>query len=494
MDSTPVSGTNVILEFTGVPLCGSSKDKCQERGRALQEAIMYRFLFRAAYTARNSSVSVYESCVLPAKCDKAAAPVFSVANGGGVKALSRSSVRLCEKKNDVASSNQDEKTNAGKEADPTETATLDAQKADDDGRVTKIAEQIEEQVALRADDGSTTQQQMDGTDQRHEQVVATPKPVRPGAAKSGKESLLDLLGAMKVEVTNKRKLKNLKVKQGYESTSKSKTAAMESTISMFQKATVEASSQSETLDPELVAAASAAASTLPNCSQAESELLRQLRQHEAITEAQKKGDVNNLGVIIADMKVGKNPNRQNARPANQIRFDEDGRGYTHDRGITAELDGVRRKRNLFSGKRLNIFSSTTEEDGVESAVSARPTLWDMDFAHQLSQLTNQRPRNGLEEMIHWTKEGKLWQYPINNEAGLEEEASVSFHEHIFLEKHLEEGFPHQGPVRHFMELVVSGLSRNPYLTVQQKREHISWFRDYFHQKEEVLKEADVYLN
>lgn len=98
-------------------------------------------------------------------------------------------------------------------------------------------------MALRADDGSTTQQQMDGTDQRHEQVVATPKPVRPGAAKSGKESLLDLLGAMKVEVTNKRKLKNLKVKQGYESTSKSKTAAMESTISMFQKATVEASSQ-----------------------------------------------------------------------------------------------------------------------------------------------------------------------------------------------------------------------------------------------------------
>lgn len=78
--------------------------------------------------------------------------------------------------------------------------------------------------------------------------------------------------------------------------------------------------------------------------------------------------------------------------------------------------------------------------------------------------------------------------------GLEEEASVSFHEHIFLEKHLEEGFPSQGPVRHFMELVVAGLSRNPYLTVQQKKEHIAWFRDYFHQKEEVLKEADVYLS
>lgn len=78
--------------------------------------------------------------------------------------------------------------------------------------------------------------------------------------------------------------------------------------------------------------------------------------------------------------------------------------------------------------------------------------------------------------------------------GLEEEATVSFHEHVFLEKHLEDGFPRQGPVRHFMELVVTGLSKNPYLTVQQKKEHIFWFRDYFLQKEDVLREAEVYLN
>lgn len=53
----------------------------------------------------------------------------------------------------------------------------------------------------------------------------------------------------------------------------------------------------EALDPELVAAASAAASTLPDRSQAESELLRQLREHETITEAQKKGDMNHLGYV-----------------------------------------------------------------------------------------------------------------------------------------------------------------------------------------------------
>ncbi|KAM8900648.1 small ribosomal subunit protein mS31 [Spinachia spinachia] len=393
---------------------------------------MYRFLLRTVRTARMSS---FESCVLLAKCDNAAAHHLRFANVGRVKALSTSSVRLCEKKNDGASSDQVEKTNVDEDAKPEEVMT--------------------------------------------------------DLAERRNETLFDLLGAMKVDVTNKRKLKNIIVKSSYESTPKSNPAAMESTISMFQKATEEASLQRETLDPELVAAASAAASTLPDRIQAESELLRQLREHETITEAQKKGDINHLGGIITTMKVGKNPNRQKTRPSNQIQFDDDGKGYTHDQGVTAELDVIRRIK-LFSGKRLNIFSPTTDEDGVESTV-ARPTLWDVDFANQLSRLTNQSPRNGLEEMIQWTKEGKMWQYPINNEVGLEEEASVPFHEHIFLEKHLEEGFPQEGPVRHFMELVVAGLSGNPFLTVQQKKEHISWFRDYFQQKEEVLREADIYV-
>lgn len=50
-------------------------------------------------------------------------------------------------------------------------------------------------------------------------------------------------------------------------------------------------------------------------------------------------------------------------------------------------------------------------------LSGRPTLWDLDFVDQLCLSTNQMPRNGFEEMIQWTKEGKMWQYPISNEAG-----------------------------------------------------------------------------
>jgi len=52
---------------------------------------------------------------------------------------------------------------------------------------------------------------------------------------------------------------------------------------------------SETLNPTLVAAASAAASTLPNSRQAESELLQQLRKHEAIPDTQRKADGQNIG-------------------------------------------------------------------------------------------------------------------------------------------------------------------------------------------------------
>lgn len=38
------------------------------------------------------------------------------------------------------------------------------------------------------------------------------------------------------------------------------------------------------------------------------------------------------------------------------------------------------------------------------------------------------PKNGFEELIEWTKKGKMWPYPINNEylLGGEENVSVIF--------------------------------------------------------------------
>lgn len=154
------------------------------------------------------------------------------------RALCTSSIRFCEKKSNVASSDQEETTNADKHPDATESSVLAEQKSQTDSKV--VAKQNVEPGISKTVDGRATHQ--DGA-VKTEQLKATPKQVNSNDAKSGKESLLDLLGAMKVEVTNKRKLQNLKFKQSHESVSRSKAAAMESTISMFQQATVEASSQ-----------------------------------------------------------------------------------------------------------------------------------------------------------------------------------------------------------------------------------------------------------
>lgn len=87
------------------------------------------------------------------------------------------------------------------------------------------------------------------------------------------------------------------------------------------------------------------------------------------------------------------------------------------------------------------------------------------------------------------------------------EQGVGFEEHVLL-NHLLEGFPKRGrfvvimvvmlipydvisiwllisspcpsgPVRHFMELVVTGLSKNPHYTVQEKHDIAGWYKEYF---------------
>lgn len=71
---------------------------------------------------------------------------------------------------------------------------------------------------------------------------------------------------------------------------------------------------------------------------------------------------------------------------------------------------------------------------------------------------------------------------------MDEEAKYGFQDHVFFDDLLED-FPQKGPVRHFMELVTTGLSKNPYLSVPEKREHIQWFRDYFRDKKHILDET-----
>ncbi|CAH2224995.1 28S ribosomal S31, mitochondrial [Pelobates cultripes] len=306
---------------------------------------------------------------------------------------------------------------------------------------------------------------------------------------SPKENLLDMIGGMKVEISSKSRFQALKVSKA-KAHNTEQVGNMETTSSMFQRVAEEIQEERKPLSPDMVAAVSAVASSLPlNKKQVESELLQQLRKHEQETDVQRKAE-NQLSNIISEMKIGKRTRSRSA--ANEIRFDDDGQGFTNNRGVTQELNSVRSRRGLYAGKRLNIFPVIEEVEqptGTESCLS----LWDLELANQIATTCEQPPRNGFEEMIQWTKERKLWTFPIDNETGFDEEQNVEFHEHIFLDRYLED-FPKQGPIRHFMELVVCGLSKNPYISVKQKKDHIDWFRDYFEEKKDILRESDVYVN
>ncbi|XP_006025843.1 28S ribosomal protein S31, mitochondrial isoform X2 [Alligator sinensis] len=196
------------------------------------------------------------------------------------------------------------------------------------------------------------------------------------------------------------------------------------------------------VSPALVKAASVIASSLPrNRKQTRSDLLSQLRKHHEITRSQQSGKASNVRSVP------------------------------------------------YKGMKLNIFQVAPRVTEGVSETESSPTLWDLEYAKEIAAVQQQPPMNGFEELIQWTKEGKLWEFPINNEAGIEDD--VEFYEHIFLDKYLED-FPKRGPIRHFMELVTCGLSKNPYLTVKQKVEHIEWFQNYFKEKEELLKEIENY--
>lgn len=75
---------------------------------------------------------------------------------------------------------------------------------------------------------------------------------------------------------------------------------------------------------------------------------------------------------------------------------------------------------------------------------------------------------------------------------MEKEAEVDFSEHIFLDHHADSWCPKEGPIKYFMELVLVGLSKNPYISVEEKIETINWYRDYFTEKKKLLEEINAF--
>lgn len=155
------------------------------------------------------------------------------------------------------------------------------------------------------------------------------------------------------------------------------------------------------------------------------------------------------------------------------------------RQVKREAETFSGSVNLYGGEPLGIF--TKGDVKLQDSPDILST-WSMLNDRELKLHAAHPPANYFEQMIQWTNQGKVWRFPIDNEQDMQEEANVDFSEHIFLEQHLEGWCPNKGPIRHFMELVCVGLSKNPYVTAQEKKEHILWFRDYFEAKKDILKD------
>ncbi|KAL3882549.1 hypothetical protein ACJMK2_028885 [Sinanodonta woodiana] len=251
------------------------------------------------------------------------------------------------------------------------------------------------------------------------------------------------------------------------------------------------------LDEKLVGAAKSVASTLPGDAKLiESDLLRNLKAAAKLSQNQKSGqapkskeDTRTLLKSMRIMMSNKDAEMEWRNPEKVQRQDV-GNFVLAKKSNQFDQPSKRRdhgESKLFGSQRLGIFSEDFKAKHQDIGDRISVSLFDK-LGKEKAEILYNMPLNYFEEQIQLTKEGKIWTFPIDNEAGWEEEKNVKFYEHVFLEKHIMD-FPQKGPIRHFMELVLVGLSKNPYMTVDQKKEHIQWFRDYFKEKQSVLEDG-----
>ncbi|XP_033157090.1 28S ribosomal protein S31, mitochondrial [Drosophila mauritiana] len=242
--------------------------------------------------------------------------------------------------------------------------------------------------------------------------------------------------------------------------------------------------------------------------QTESELLAKLLGHGSESSAAATGGNQtadapgspsgdkelNLSELIVGMKIDR---RQQPQQVEQTRGEyvrrslasrtkpqnRDGAYQRPKRQTKREAESFTGSVNLYGGEPLGIFKDT--QLPISNDILS---TWSQLSERELSLQASHPPANYFEQMVLWTDQKKVWRFPINNEQDWEDEHNVDFSEHIFLEQHLEDWCPSKGPIRHFMELVCVGLSKNPYLTAQEKKDHIFWFRDYFQAKKDILRD------
>lgn len=260
------------------------------------------------------------------------------------------------------------------------------------------------------------------------------------------------------------------------------------------------SNKNKQLGDKLANAATAVAQSIGgNREKTESELLNLLRIYNSepndLSEKKSQSSAS-LGDLISGMKIDRTqPNTVSSEfgdvtKAQRVR---ELLGKSSGQDLNKRYNNYRKPIdnyvpiNLFSSEPLNIFKHIDMKKN-----DLKLHTWDKLEKKSLEMAVTHPPKNIYEQMIMWTEQGKLWNFPINNEQGMDDEKNIFFAEHVFLEPLIDEWCPKKGPIRHFMELVCVGLSKNPFLTIEEKHDHINWFRQYFFEKNQLLNDVGAF--
>ncbi len=71
---------------------------------------------------------------------------------------------------------------------------------------------------------------------------------------------------------------------------------------------------------------------------------------------------------------------------------------------------------MYSASPSGIFSKAEFKE--ESEVAPKLATWETLYQRELELAVTHPPSNGFQQMIMWTKQGKLWHFPIDNEQGM----------------------------------------------------------------------------
>ena len=181
------------------------------------------------------------------------------------------------------------------------------------------------------------------------------------------------------------------------------------------------------LDEEMVGITKDVAKLSSNSKQrnrAESELLVRLKQlNKDTVEAKRENEISGeeMSSILNDMKVDKPLSKTKQShlektentdlSMEQVAFLQKRAKLRRQKGSKNELKST---IDLNSGIPMGIFTGPIEES-KQTADTLK--TWKACRDRELNILSRPPPRNALEEMILQTKQGKLWQFPINNEQG-----------------------------------------------------------------------------